>query len=47
MKLFFSFIFLLSTFSINAQKTDLHLQNEISNLLQGFNGDVGVYVYDI
>jgi beta-lactamase class A len=47
MKLFFAFIFLLSTFSINAQKTDLHLQNEISNLLQGFNGDVGVYVYDI
>lgn len=47
MKLFFAFVFLLSTFSINAQKTDLHLQNEISNLLQGFNGDVGVYVYDI
>lgn len=40
-------ILLLATLSINAQKTDKHLQNEITNLLNGFNGDVGVYVYEI
>ena len=47
MKLLFAFVFLLSIFSADAQKTDQHLQNQISKLLQGFNGDVGVYVYDI
>lgn len=47
MKLLFAFVFLLTTFHISAQKTDKHLQNEISNLVKGFNGDVGVYVYDI
>ncbi|HET7115254.1 MAG TPA: serine hydrolase [Hanamia sp.] len=40
-------IFLLVSISVAAQKTDMHLQNEISNLLQGFHGDVGVYVYEI
>ena len=40
-------ILLLATLSINAQRTDKHLQNEITNLLKGFNGDVGVYVYEI
>jgi beta-lactamase class A len=47
MKLLFAFVFVLITFSISAQKTDKHLQNEISNLVKGFNGDIGVYVYDI
>jgi len=47
MKKLLSFIFLLVSISAVAQKTDTHLQNEISNLLKGFNGDVGVYVYDI
>jgi len=47
MKLLFAFVFVLTTFSISAQKTDKHLQNEISNLVKGFNGDIGVYVYDI
>src|SRR5665647_421978 len=40
-------ILLLATLSINAQRTDKYLQNEITNLLKGFNGDVGVYVYEI
>jgi beta-lactamase class A len=40
-------ILLLATLSINAQRTNKHLQNEITNLLKGFNGDVGVYVYEI
>jgi beta-lactamase class A len=47
MKKLFAFIFLLGSISVSAQKTDSHLQNEIGNLLKGFNGDVGVYVYDI
>ncbi len=47
MKKLLAFIFLLGSISTVAQKTDIHLQNEISNLLKDFNGDVGVYIYDI
>ena len=47
MKKLFTLIFLSAFISVAAQKTDSHLQNEITNLLQGFNGEVGVYVYDI
>jgi beta-lactamase class A len=47
MKKLLTFIFLLVSLNIFAQKTDTHLQKEITGLLQGFNGDVGVYVYDI
>lgn len=47
MKKLFAFIFLLGSVSVTAQKTDTHLQNDIANLLQGFNGEVGVYVYDL
>ena len=47
MKKLFAFFLLLVSISIAAQKTDTHLQNEITNLLKGFNGDVGVYVYDM
>lgn len=47
MKKLIAFIFLIVSFSVAAQKTDTHLQNEISNLVKGFNGDVGVYVYDM
>ena len=44
-----SLTFILLLFAINsyAQKTDKHLQDQITELLKGFNGDVGVYVYDI
>ena len=41
-------MFFCSTFTSSfAQKTDKHLQKKISDLLQGFNGDAGVFVYDI
>ncbi|MEO7210303.1 MAG: serine hydrolase [Chitinophagaceae bacterium] len=41
------FVFLLVSISTNAQKTDTRLQNEITNLIKDFKGDVGVYVYDM
>lgn len=47
MKKLVGFIFLIVSFSVAAQRTDTHLQNEISNLVKGFNGDIGVYVYDM
>jgi len=47
MRILLACIFSLVSISVAAQKTDKKLQNEISNLLQGFKGDVGVYVYDI
>ncbi|MGN6193460.1 MAG: serine hydrolase [Ginsengibacter sp.] len=40
-------IFILLSLSVVSQKTDQHLQNEIASLIKGFNGDVGVYVYDL
>jgi len=30
-----------------AQKTDKKLQQKISQLIQGFNGDIGIYVHDL
>ena len=41
------FVFLLVSIGTNAQKTDSRLQNEITNLIKDFKGDVGVYVYDM
>ena len=38
---------LFSCLAVSAQRTDKPLQNEIANLVNGFNGKVGVYVYDI
>jgi beta-lactamase class A len=43
------FLFFLS-FQISlsiAQKPDNHLQKQVVALLQGFNGDIGVYVHDL
>ena len=40
-------IFLIVAFTANAQKTDKHLQNEISGIIDSFHGKVGVYVYDL
>ncbi len=37
----------LVSISVLAQKTDSHLQSEIHNLVKGFHGDVGVYVYEM
>jgi beta-lactamase class A len=47
MKKITSVFFILLSLNVAAQKTDRHLQKEITELLTGFNGDVGVYVYDI
>jgi beta-lactamase class A len=47
MKKLTGFVCLFFSFTINAQKTDKQLQNEVANLLYGFNGQVGVYVYDL
>jgi beta-lactamase class A len=47
MKILFAFTFLLASFSICAQKKDKHLQKEIADLVQGFNGAVGIYVLGI
>jgi beta-lactamase class A len=47
MKKILAFIFLLSTITTVAQKTDTRLQNQIENLVKGFHGDVGVFVYDL
>ena len=47
MKKWLPVIFMLFSLSVAAQKTDKHLQNEITSLIKGFNGDVGVYVYDL
>jgi len=40
-------VLILSSVGSFAQKTDKHLQKEIGNLLQDFNGNTGVFVYDI
>ena len=40
----FCFIIFNST---NAQKTDEKLTNQITQLIQGFHGDIGVYVHDL
>lgn len=47
MKKIFVFLSLLSSIAVSAQKTDKSLQNKITHLLKGFNGDVGVFVYDL
>ena len=33
--------------SINAQKTDTKLSKQITQLIQGFHGDIGVYIHDL
>jgi beta-lactamase class A len=42
------FILLLISFTqLSAQKKDKSLQQQIEQLIQGFNGDIGVYVHDL
>ena len=45
------FIFLSSLLTValfsGAQKTDKHLQQQLAALLNGFNGEIGVYVHDL
>lgn len=38
---------LIGCIQLNAQKTDKKLQQQIETLLQGFRGDIGVYVHDL
>ncbi len=47
MKKIISACFILLSLNVAAQRTDQRLQKEIVELLKGFNGDIGVYVYDI
>ena len=41
------FLFLLFPAMAMAQKTDKNLQRQIENLVQGFNGDIGIYIHDL
>ena len=42
------FLFLMMILSgISAQRTDKKLQAEINGLMQGFKGDIGIYVHDL
>lgn len=47
LKRYFSIILMLSFLSAPAQKTDHRLQKRIEQLLNDFNGTVGVYVHDL
>ncbi len=48
MKRVLFFCCLLSTGLLStAQRRDKHLQEQVSNLLKGFNGEVGVYIHDL
>lgn len=47
MKKLLLFILLFSASSGTAQKVDKKLQNKITELIKGFNGDIGVYVYGL
>lgn len=44
--IFFSCLLCFSLVS-TAQRTDKRLQQKVSELLKGFNGDIGVYVHDL
>ncbi len=43
----FVLLFTMYSFSVFAQRTDQKLQKEIAGLIKGFNGQVGIYVYDL
>lgn len=43
----FVLLFTMVSFSVIAQRTDQKLQTEIAGLTKGFNGQVGIYVYDL
>ncbi|MEO7049507.1 MAG: serine hydrolase [Ferruginibacter sp.] len=47
MKKIFFLPLLLFFFLSNAQKTDVKLQKKITELIQGFHGDIGIYVNDL
>ena len=39
--------FILITIASFAQRADTKLQKQIENVINGFNGDIGVYVHDL
>ena len=41
------FSYLLLTIACFAQKADQRLQQQVTQLLKGFNGDIGIYVHDL
>ena len=47
MKTLLAFAFLLSATTLSAQKTDMRLQAMLNKLVDGFHGDVGIFVYDL
>jgi beta-lactamase class A len=47
MKRIFAAAFILLPFILSAQKTDTRLQQQITELIKGFHGDIGVYVHDL
>ena len=47
MKFISCFLFTLSFFISAAQRTDRKLEHEINKLIEGFNGEVGIYVKNL
>lgn len=47
MKTVLIFALFFSATTLSAQKTDTRLQAMITKLVEGFHGDVGIYVYDL
>lgn len=45
--LFTLFIFTSFSLALTAQKTDKALENKLQELVRGFKGDLGIYVYDL
>jgi beta-lactamase class A len=46
-KFYFVFLLLISVFVAAAQKTDKKLQSKLKEAINGFNGDIGIYVKDL
>ncbi|MBL0884390.1 MAG: serine hydrolase [Chitinophagaceae bacterium] len=47
MQRIFFFCLLIGCIQLNAQKTDKKLQQQIESLIEGYKGDIGVYVHDL
>src|SRR5436190_21679438 len=39
--------FFIALFISNAQRTDTKLQQQLTELIKGFHGDIGIYVHDL
>jgi beta-lactamase class A len=47
MQRIFLFCLLIGCIQLNAQKTDKKLQRQIESLIEGYKGDISVYVHDL